>query len=97
MNQRTVAIVNISAGVLLGLLIAGQLAFKNTDKKNTDPFITYSPPAIPKQMSFAGEEVPLKRRDVKERMNREILFNYYNKHNILLLLKLTNGYFLTIS
>ncbi|MBD0285064.1 MAG: lytic transglycosylase domain-containing protein [Flavisolibacter sp.] len=97
MNNRAVTIVNLAAGLLLCLLILGQLGFKNNDKKSSDTTITYRPPALPKTMTFAGEDVPLDRWDVKERLDRELLFNYYNKANVLFLIKLANRYFPLIS
>ncbi len=48
---------------------------------------------MPDHLSFAGEKVPLERWDVKERLDREVLFNYYNQANVLFLLKLANRYF----
>ena len=48
-------------------------------------------------MKFAGEEVPLTRWDVKERLDREVLLNFYNQANILFLMKMSNRYFPVIS
>lgn len=100
MNKRTVSVINIAFGVVLGILITGSLAFteyKKNDRKNSDPLITYAPPAIPDKISFAGENVPVERWDVRERFDRELLYNYYNKANILYLMKLSNRYFPVIS
>lgn len=105
MKQRIAAIINIAAGVILGVFIAGQFGFTNdesdflkrlTGKDERFPARFYAPPH-PTELSFAGEKVPLERWDVKERFDRELLFNYYNQANILYLLKLANRYFPTIS
>ena len=105
MKQRIAAIINIAAGVILGIFVAGQFGFTNnesgflkdlTNKNERAPERYYAPPH-PEQLSFAGEKVPLERWDVKERFDRELLFNYYNQANILYLLKLANRYFPTIS
>ena len=48
-------------------------------------------------MTFAGEDVPLDRWDIKERLDREVLFNFYGQANILFLMKLSNRYFPIIS
>lgn len=105
MKQRIAAIVNIAAGVILGLFIAGQFGFTNneteflkniTGENDRGAERFYAPP-LPAELSFAGEKVPLERWDVKERFDRELLFNYYNQANILYLLKLANRYFPTIS
>ena len=106
MIQKTTPMMNVAAGLLLGFFIAAQLSFTDTVKeinnskagKNTSNTENkYSPPQLPTKMSFAGENVPLDRWDVKERLDRELLFNYYNKANILYLLKLSNRYFPIIS
>jgi membrane-bound lytic murein transglycosylase D len=105
MKQRFAVIINIAAGVVLGLFIAGQFGFKDSEKglfgkgsnKKEEPQERFYSPAHPEALSFAGEKVPLERWDVKERFDRELLFNYYNQANILYLLKLANRYFPTIS
>jgi membrane-bound lytic murein transglycosylase D len=100
MNKRTLSVINIAFGVVIGILITGSLAFteyKKKEGKNTEPFVTYAPPAIPQSISFAGENVPIERWDVKERFDRELLYNYYNKANILYMMKLSNRYFPIIS
>jgi hypothetical protein len=103
MEKQKATILNIAGGVLIGLLIAGMFAFddKTLTKKeksvDSEPTIKYYAPAHPAELSFAGEKVPLERWDVKERFDRELLFNYYNKANMLFLLKLANRYFPTIS
>jgi hypothetical protein len=103
MEKQKATILNIAGGVLIGLLIAGMFAFddKTLTKKeksgDSEPAIKYYAPAHPAELSFAGEKVPLERWDVKERFDRELLFNYYNKANMLFLLKLANRYFPIIS
>lgn len=78
-----------TAGLIAGFLIVLLFSFRN----NSEPDYRYSSPPMPDQLSFAGEKVPLERWDVKERLDREVLFNYYNQANVLFLLKLANRYF----
>lgn len=52
----------------------------------------YAPP-LPAAMSFAGEAVPLDRWEVRERLDREVLFNYYMHGSLLYILKLTSRQF----
>ncbi|MGV3657235.1 MAG: lytic transglycosylase domain-containing protein [Chitinophagaceae bacterium] len=101
-KQQPPVIFNIAFGVVLGLLLAVPLAFKNKEEekkgaKEKEEVIKYYAPQHPAQMIFAGEAVPLDRWDVKERFDRELLFNYYNQANMLFLMKLANRYFPTIS
>lgn len=48
---------------------------------------------IPKQLSFAGESVPLSDFEVKERLDRELLVNGYWQSNTIQNLKLSHRYF----
>jgi hypothetical protein len=54
------------------------------------------PPKVPKAMSFAGEKVPLERWEIKERLDRELLINYYAHGGTLYILKLSTRVFPTI-
>lgn len=54
---------------------------------------TVQPPPLPDSMHFAGESVPLDRRDVREAFDREVLYNYYAPSHILYIMKLTTRYF----
>ena len=84
----------------LCILLISQFAFKSNANANIRERSTvheWRPPALPKQLLFAGENVPLERWDVKERLDRELLFNSYNQANIIFLLKLSSRYFPVIS
>ncbi len=48
---------------------------------------------IPKQMTFANEEVPLNKTYVRESFDREVLVNTYWQSQTLLLIKRANRYF----
>jgi membrane-bound lytic murein transglycosylase D len=89
--------INFLAGCLAGILLLGQFAFddhKKNDNENEERVVyQWHTPKIPEQMNFAGEEVPLNRWDVRERLDRELLFNSYSQANILFILKLANRYF----
>jgi hypothetical protein len=78
------------------VLLIGQFAFndsrKNHENKDGDVY-EWRTPQLPEKISFAGEEVPVQRWDVRERFDRELLFNSYSQANILFLLKLANRYF----
>src|SRR5688572_24637941 len=50
-------------------------------------------PPVPASISFAGEAVPLERWEVKEYLEREILYNYYQTGHILYILRLSQKYF----
>jgi hypothetical protein len=96
MKKESLFVINLIGGVILGVLITLQFSFDSKEKRK-DPVVKYAPPKLPETMSFAGETVPLDRWDVRERLDRELLFNYYSKANVLFLMKLANRYFPTIS
>lgn len=76
------------------------MAFKDNNGSNDKAghsVYQWQPPALPDSLSFAGEKVPLERWDVKERLDREMLYNAYNQATIIYLLKLSNRYFPIIS
>jgi membrane-bound lytic murein transglycosylase D len=89
-------LLNLALGLVLGLLIAGQFAFDKPlfrNEKTSAPAARITAPPLPQQLSFAGESVPLARWDVKERLEREVLLNYFNNANVLFLVKNANRYF----
>jgi hypothetical protein len=91
---------NFLAGGAVALFLLSQFAFRsNAREKKSEPPASpeWRAPVLPKQLSFAGEAVPLDRWEVKERLDRELLVNTYSPANILYLLKLSGRYFPTIS
>ncbi len=98
--KRLAAFFNVTAGMGAALFLLSQFAFKSNaeEKKSKTPALPeWRAPALPDQLSFAGETVPLERWEVKERLDRELLVNTYSPANILYLLKLSGRYFPTIS
>jgi hypothetical protein len=99
-NWNPTAFVSALAGVIGGLGAAMLLGF-SPDKG--DGLTTVAPdgrlqykwyaPQIPPQMSFAGEAVPLNRRDVREALDRELIANYYGHTGTLYALKLSSRWF----
>ncbi len=65
---------------------------ENFEKKLINDYNVYALP-LPEKMDFAGEPVPLKNPDIRERMDRELLVNTYWQSNGLLLFKRANKYF----
>ena len=83
-------------GFLACLFLITQFSFDQHDESGQIPEkISYQwhAPDVPVKMEFAGEPVPLNKWDVKERLDRELLFNYYWQNNVLFILKLSNRYF----
>lgn len=86
---------------MLGAAVFAGLAFREYDKEETpvevkaDGRLQYKwyVPETPKSMTFAGERVPLERWDIKEQMERELLYNYYAQYSTLSVLRLSHRYF----
>jgi membrane-bound lytic murein transglycosylase D len=95
--MKRVAALNLFIGLVIGLMITAQLSFNHAGVTNDPISKKINAPALPDQISFAGEAVPLDKWDVRERLDREVLLNYYNHANMLLLMKLANRYFPSIS
>lgn len=60
---------------------------------NTSEFYKIKALKIPKNLTFAGEHVPIEKQDIKERIDRELLVNTYWQSNGLLFFKRTHKYF----
>jgi membrane-bound lytic murein transglycosylase D len=50
-------------------------------------------PEIPEMLDFAGEKVPVNRPDVREGLDRELMYNYYNQNSTEYVLKMANRWF----
>jgi peptidoglycan lytic transglycosylase D len=65
---------------------------ETVQKKMVNDYNVYAIP-LPENMNFAGEPVPLKDPDIRERMDRELLVNTYWQSNGLIMFKRANKYF----
>ena len=90
------------AGSAAGIIIISLFAFRDDKEQQAagipstgknDQVYNWTSPPLPSKIDFAGEETPLHRWEVKEQLDREVLFNYYNQNNILYMLKLAGRYF----
>lgn len=82
------------------ILVSSLLIFAVKENKtgadsdiSTSEFYKIKALKIPKDLSFAGERVPLEKQDIKERIDRELLVNTYWQSNGLLFFKRTHKYF----
>jgi hypothetical protein len=101
MKQRLKLLLAAFGGALAGAAVLGTLAFEPSNPNNdllevkAEGRLQYKwyAPELPKSMAFSGESVPLDRWEVRERLDREILSNYYAHGGLLYILKLTTRYF----
>jgi len=90
----------VLSGICIGAACVTLLSFDREDRKDAaevkaDGRLQYKwyVPQTPSSMSFAGERVPLERRDVREQLERELLGNYYGHTNTLYILRQSTRYF----
>jgi membrane-bound lytic murein transglycosylase D len=101
MTGKAKFLIIFSLGVLTGIFIISQLAFRENEKKakNDEKQGQYAAapevyvPRLPDEISFAGEKVPMERWDVREAFDRELIYNYNAPGHITYLLKLSKRYF----
>lgn len=85
----------IAASAIIGMSFRETKKDEATVEVKKDGRLQYKwyAPEIPKQMSFAGERVPLERWDIQEQFERELLYNYYNQYSTIYILRLSARYF----
>lgn len=101
MKPKAKILLSAFAGALAGAALLATVAFNDHDANNdllevkSDGRLQYKwyAPELPKSISFAGEAVPLDRWEVRERLDRELLINYYMQGSLLYILKLSTRYF----
>src|SRR5215217_2851087 len=101
MKTRIKVLLSSIAGMITGAALLATFAFDKADPG--DDLVNIKPdgrlqykwysPELPKSISFAAEPVPLERWEVKERLDRDVLMNYYTHGSLLYILKLTTRYF----
>lgn len=104
MNKNLSLLLGIGIGIAATGLLLIATAFNPHDSNNDllevkrDGRLQYKwyAPPLPQHISFAGEAVPLQRWEVRERLDREFLSNFYQHAGTLYILKLASRYFPTI-
>ncbi len=75
------------------LLLNGIQKETSGEKIFTHEFYKIKAIKLPSNLNLAGERVPIEKKDIRERMDRELLVNTYWQSNGLLLIKRANKYF----
>lgn len=101
--------VNIAAGILGGFIVGALLMGSAASSMKYLPFNwgnsgvsehafkgIGSAPHLPATLTFAGEEIPLKDREVRERLDRELIINVYRHSSTILLMKKAHQWMPTI-
>lgn len=101
MKTRTRSILYFVSGLMIGVAVVTSIALKKVDPATTPVEVTndgrpqykWYAPQLPKTMDFAGEPVPMDRWDIREKLDREMMVNYYATGSQLYILKLAGRYF----
>lgn len=85
----------LGAGIFFGLSFREPSESEKSVEVGNDGRLQYKwhAPLVPKSLSFAGEKVPLDREEIREQLDRELLYNYYNQYSTIYILKLAGRYF----
>lgn len=90
-----------SLGLVVGAATMATFSFREVNeaeetvevKKDGRLQYKWYAPELPKSISFAGEKVPMERQEVREQIDRELLYNYYNQYSTIYILKLAERHF----
>ena len=101
MKQHLRSFIYLITGLVLGALLITGISLRKIDSATTAievapdgrPQYKWYAPVLPAKMDFCGENVPLERWDVKEKLDRELLVNSYLHGSQLYVLKLAGRYF----
>jgi membrane-bound lytic murein transglycosylase D len=100
MNIKTKPVVYFASGVAITLAVVAGIASRKIEPSTTTvevskegrPQYKWFAPELPASLDFAGEAAPLDRWDVKEKLDREMIVNYYIHGNQLYIIKLSGRY-----
>lgn len=99
MNSKTRPLLYLFAGLALGAGILAAVASKTIDpaanvevNKDGRPQYKWHTPEMPSSLDFCGEAVPLDKWEVRERLDRELISNYYQHGSQIYMLKLAGRY-----
>lgn len=83
------------AGVGVCFTVMSILGFKGRPERIEKIAVPglYKAPALPDNMSFANEAVPLDRWEIKEQLDRELTYNYFQPQNVVYIIKLAERFF----
>jgi len=101
MKKHLKPILYFTAGAVLSVSLIAGFSFRQINeseeavevKKDGRLQYKWYAPELPKSLSFAGEKVPMDRQDIREQLDRELLYNYYNQFSTIYILKLAERYF----
>lgn len=92
--SKSFRILSLILVLFVTLLLLNGIQKETSGKKIfTHEFYKIKAIKLPSDLNLAGERVPIEKKDIRERMDRELLVNTYWQSNGLLLIKRANKYF----
>lgn len=88
----TTVVLAMAVGATLPFLYSNAEVEETHSPKSQVPY-SVTPPIVPKEASFAGQEIDLTRYDLRERMDRELMAFTYMHSTTMLLVKRANRFF----
>ena len=88
----TTIILAIALGSTIPFLFSHVEVEENHSAKSQVPY-SVAPPIVPKETTFAGQEIDLTRYDLRERMDRQMMAFTYMHSTTMLLVKRANRFF----
>tara|TARA_B110000444_G_C18839216_1_gene597856 strand:+ start:527 stop:1501 length:975 start_codon:yes stop_codon:yes gene_type:complete len=89
--------------IIILIIISSSFIFSTIENKESkkkelelNQNLSIHPPSTPIDISFCGEIIPIKQKNLKERLDREILVNTYWHSQTILFIKKANKYFSVI-
>lgn len=97
MKPQTRQVIIFLLGMVAGVFLVTQLAFRENEKKPTNRNAIanqeYRAPKLPKEMTLFGERVPLERQEIREAFDRELIYNSYSQGHMIYIMKLADRFF----
>lgn len=94
MKNFTLGVMLFFAGVGICFTVMSLTGFRDRPVTEKIPVPDlYQAPALPQTMSFGGEAVPLDRWEIKEQLDRELTYNYFQPQNLVYIIKLAERFF----
>lgn len=100
MNIKRKPVIYFLSGIAIGVAVVAGIASRRIEPSQTTvevnkegrPQYKWYVPELPASLDFSGETVPLDRWEVRERLDRELITNYYIHGNQLYIIKLSGRY-----
>ena len=96
MNKKSLLTITLSCLLILSVILASKKNEIEEQEDNMSQGMQIYPVLIPAAVDFCGEDVPLDKFEIKERLDRELLVNTFWQSNATLIIKRSKRHFKVI-